>query len=89
MTLTVKVTNKDFPDDHEFSISGLGVFVNGKDREVTKEQEQAFVDERGMAVRDALTTDAGFDVKGTATASVPAVETTTAPDSMDQEEGED
>lgn len=70
MSLSVKVQNKEFPDDHVFAIDGLGLFTNGKAREVTKEEEQAFVDARGIAVRDALGGES-FDVSGTATAKVP------------------
>jgi hypothetical protein len=90
MALTVKVTNEDFPENHEFSISSLGKFVNGKERELTKEEEQAFVDERGIAVRDALTGET-FEVKGTATAKVPETamdETTTTTTKENKEGGE-
>jgi len=86
MSLTVKVTNKAFPDDHVFSISSMGNFTNGKAREITKEEEQAFVDERGIPVRDALSGE-GFDVSGTATAKVPESDEETATTTEKDKEG--
>jgi hypothetical protein len=71
MGLTVKINNPEFPEDHLFAINGLGIFENGTAREVTKEEEQAFVDLKGVAARDALSSSGIFEVSGTATAKVP------------------
>lgn len=79
MSLTVKITRAEFPEDQEFSISALGVFTNGEGREVTPEQEQAFVDERRISLRDALANDADIEVSGNATAKVPDPEPTEEP----------
>jgi hypothetical protein len=86
MSLTVKVENKAFPDDHEFSINNLGLFQNGKAKEITKEEEQAFVDAVGMPLKDALAGEE-FEVTGTATAKVPKVEEAAAEEATAEEEG--
>jgi hypothetical protein len=73
MSLSIKIDNKEFPEGHVFSISSLGTFVNGEVREVDEEQEQAFVNERGIHVKDALANDPNVEVTGSATATVPEV----------------
>lgn len=87
MSLSIKINNEDFPADHKFSIDGLGVFENGKAREVTNEEEQAFVTERGIAVRDAFTSDSNVEISGTATAKVPKAEETTTGAAAEEEKG--
>lgn len=42
MARKVTVTNDAFPKEAEFEIRGLGLFTNGKPKEVTAEQEAAF-----------------------------------------------
>lgn len=71
MALTVKVDHPDFPADTELAIEGLGVFKNGEEREVTDEQEQAFVNARGMHVRQGTENDPFVSVSGTSTATLP------------------
>lgn len=78
MALKLKVENKDFPKGHEFSIEGLGVFENGKEREVFAEQEQAFVDARGLSLKDAFKDDESFSLSGDKAAKAPT-ETEEAP----------
>ncbi len=79
MALKVKIDNPDFPKDHVFGIEGLGLFENGKEREVTAEQEQAFVDSRTtitvdeegketvhkLSVKEAFKSDINVTVGGT------------------------
>lgn len=43
MALEVTVDHPDYPDGTEFGIVGLGVFKNGEAREVTEDEERAFV----------------------------------------------
>lgn len=88
MALTVKVTNPAFPDDTEFTIMGLGAFQNGEEREVTKEEEQAYVDATGHTVRDGLADTNMFEVKGTATAKVPDAPEEETPNAEAEKEGE-
>lgn len=54
MALSVKVQNDAYPADTEFEIMGLGVFTNGQEREVTEDQERAFVSMNQKSVEDAL-----------------------------------
>jgi hypothetical protein len=77
--LKVKIDNPDFPKDHVFGIEGLGLFENGKERTVSEEQEQAFVDSRRtitvddegketiheLSVKEALKNDPNITVEGT------------------------
>jgi hypothetical protein len=76
MTLTLTYHNPDFPDDYEFGVEGLGQFKNGESREVSEEQEQAFVTANRMLVKDALEGNELFKVEGEAIVSeVPEEET--------------
>jgi len=73
MALKVTVTNPDLPKETLLAINGLGLFENGKSRELTEEEEQAYVAQTGMSVKDGTHGDANIKVEGTAT-----VKTTTA-----------
>lgn len=64
MALKLKVENKDFPKGHEFSVEGLGIFENGKEREVFAEQEQAFVDATGKSLKEAFADNEQFTLSG-------------------------
>ena len=46
MALKVKINNPNFPKDHVLSIDGLGLFENGKERTISEEEEQTFMDSR-------------------------------------------
>jgi len=48
--MKLTVTHKAAPDDAEFAIAGLGLFVNGEGREVTEEQQDAFYAINGYPV---------------------------------------
>ena len=65
MALTVTVLNEAFPKDHEFAIHGLGLFKNGESREVTEEEEIAFMVFHRQAVRDAFEGTEDVEIKGT------------------------
>jgi hypothetical protein len=64
MALKLKVENKDFPKGHEFSVEGLGVFENGKEREVFAEQEAAFEDATGNTLKEAFDKNEMFKLSG-------------------------
>lgn len=66
MALKVTVTMPDFPDDYEFGINGLGLFQNGKAREITEEQELGYYNEFGLSVRDGTKDTEYIKVEGTA-----------------------
>lgn len=76
MSLKVKINNPDFPEGQEWGVNGLGAFENGKEREVSKEEEQAFVDLTLASAKDSFSNDPNVEVTGTATAKVPTVEET-------------
>lgn len=48
----VTVTNDAFPKEAEFEIRGLGLFTNGKPKEVTAEQEAAYAEINGRPLDD-------------------------------------
>lgn len=54
MALNVKIDDPTLPSGYRIAIEGLGVFENGKEREVTSEQEDAFRGATGMTVRQGL-----------------------------------
>lgn len=54
MALKVTVSHKDFPAERDFAISGLGLFENGKPRELSLEDEQAYFDLTGVEVKQGL-----------------------------------
>lgn len=70
MAYTVTVTDDAFPKNHEFGIRGLGVFVNGKPKQVDEEAERNFITETRTTLKDALgnaeniTLDGTTEVKG-------------------------
>jgi hypothetical protein len=85
MGLKIKMDHPDFPKGTPLAVSGLGEFENGEaERDVTEEQEQAFVNERGMSVRDALKDHPHLSVSGSATAKVPDTTET----EVEEEEGD-
>lgn len=85
MALKLKVENTAFPKDHEFSVEGLGIFENGKEREVFAEQEQAFEDARGITLKEAFAEDEMFTLSGDKAKKAPVEEETATVD----EGGED
>jgi hypothetical protein len=87
MTLTLTYHNPDFPDDYEFGVEGLGQFKNGEAREVTEEQEQAFVNANRMLVKDALEGNELFTVEGDATVTEAPEEPTPSEEEAPAEEG--
>jgi len=91
MSLTVKINNPEFPEGHIFAINGLGAFENCTEREVSNEEEQTFVDLKGVAARDALASDPNIEVSGSATAKVPdpPVEEEITTTEEEEEGGED
>lgn len=66
--LEITVKNDDFPKDYEFDIRGLGLFKNGESREVTAEQEAAFVSITGNTIRDSIAGSSTISAKGRAAA---------------------
>lgn len=77
MALKIKVTMPDFPKGTTFGINGLGIFENGKEREVTPEEEMAYVTQFGMPVREGVSGSSNIEVSGTATvktSDIPQVE---------------
>jgi hypothetical protein len=54
MALSVMIDDPTLPKGHELAIEGLGVFENGKAREVDAEAEDAFKTSRGLTVRQGL-----------------------------------
>jgi hypothetical protein len=69
MALTMTYHNPAYPDDYEFGVEGLGLFKNGESREITEEQEQAFVTSGRMLVSDAFENNEMFTVEGEPTVS--------------------
>lgn len=68
MTLKVTITRPNYPADAEFDIRGLGMFKNGKEREITDEEEARYVARFNRTVREALGSSSNVSVKGRATA---------------------
>jgi len=60
MALKLKFENPDFPKDHVFGVNGLGLFENGKEREVYADEEEAFlnmytmIDDDGNVVKSSV-----------------------------------
>jgi hypothetical protein len=73
MALKVTVENAAFPKDHEFEVRGLGLFVNGKTRTITEEEEQTFVSLNGESVKDATKDSEYIKVEGTSEVKVSEV----------------
>jgi hypothetical protein len=67
MAISVTVSNEQAPADREFEIVGLGAFKNGETREITEEQERAFVSLYQMSVADAIGEQDAVKVSGTST----------------------
>lgn len=64
--LTVTLDHPDYPDDFEMGIVGLGLFKNREGREVTEEQEKAFVSFYRMEAKEKLEQSDMITVSGTA-----------------------
>jgi hypothetical protein len=80
MTYKVKYEHPAFPKDAEFELPLLGLVKNGGTLEVTPEAEQAFVNERGVSVKDAFEDDEMSTLEGTATVKVIPEKVGTADD---------
>lgn len=65
MAYKVTYTHDDFPKDHEFEIRGLGLFINGKAKEIDEEQEIVFISETRKTIKDAFDGDENITVEGT------------------------
>lgn len=65
MPLTVKYEHPDFPTDQEFDIAGIGVVTNGEEKELTNEEEIAFITSRRLTVRDGFEDDERMTISGT------------------------
>jgi hypothetical protein len=89
MSLSIKINNPDFPEGHEWGVNGLGAFVNGTARDISKEEEQTFVDLTLASAKDSFSNDPNIEVTGTATAKVPTVEETQETMIIPPEEGGD
>jgi hypothetical protein len=69
MALSVKIDNPAYPKGHMFYINGLGGFENGKEREITSEQEEAYKQETGMTVRQGIKKSDTVSVSGSSSES--------------------
>src|SRR4051794_40127214 len=67
MAISVTVSNEQAPEDRVFEIVGLGAFTNGETREITEEQERAFISLYQMSVADAIGEQDAVKVSGTST----------------------
>lgn len=67
MPISVTVSNEQAPADREFEIVGLGAFRNGETREITEEQERAFISIYQMSVADAIGEQDAVKISGTST----------------------
>lgn len=65
MPLKVTYTNDNFDKDHEWDVPGLGIIQNGVPTTISKEQEEQFVLERRMTVKDAVGDSEYVKVEGT------------------------
>lgn len=64
MALSVKVDHPDYPSGMEFGITGLGLFKNGEGREVTEEEERAFISFTQTAPEETLKQSDFLSVSG-------------------------
>lgn len=64
MALTVKVENDAYSGDTIFEIVGLGAFTNGEEREVTEQQEKAFVSMYQAPAEETIGEDGNVTVSG-------------------------
>lgn len=64
MSLTAKYTNDAFPSDQEFGLEGVGVFVNGQAREVTEDEERAFVASNRTTFEEWVKDNESWEVSG-------------------------
>ncbi len=66
MALSITVNHPDYPDGMEFGIQGLGLFKNGEARDVTEDEERAFISYAQTAPKERLEQSAFLDVSGSA-----------------------
>lgn len=64
MALSIKVQNDTYPDDVVFEVVGLGAFTNGEQRELTEDQERAYVSMYQMPVTEGIGENANVAVSG-------------------------
>lgn len=69
MALKVTYQHDAFPKGMEVAVDRLGVLKNGEPTTISKEDEEAFVAEHGMSVKEAFKDYKNVKVEGTAEAS--------------------
>jgi hypothetical protein len=67
VAFSVTVQNDAYPDDQTFEVIGLGEFTNGQARDVTEEEERAFVSANQKPVDEAIGENQSVSVSGSTT----------------------
>lgn len=71
MGLTVTLDHPDFPDGYEFGVEHVGILKNRESKEISEEQEQAFVNATGTPMKDSFQEGGFIKVEGEGTVSEP------------------